>query len=108
MPLELMCTLPQLLAWIVGLEFRIQGIAKLTRVARLGSLLSYFSQRQEDLSVDVRWIAACKFIFILFSTAHWVGCALFYLAAETGTDASCSTLSCSDNTLQGVHNSLLF
>jgi hypothetical protein len=87
MPLELMCTLPQLLTWIFHLDFRLQGIAKLTRVARLGRLLSYFSQRQEDLSVDVRWIAGCKFIFILFSTAHWLGCALFYLAAETGTSA---------------------
>jgi hypothetical protein len=86
-PLELMCALPQLLIWVFGLDYRIQGLAKLPRVARLSQLLGYFSQRQEDLSVDVRWIAGCKFIFILFSTAHWVGCALFYLAAETGTSA---------------------
>jgi hypothetical protein len=84
------CTLPQLLAWIIGLDVNIQAIAKLTRVIRVSSLLSFFSQKQEDLSVDVRWIAGCKFIFILFATAHWLGCVLFFFAAESGTDASYS------------------
>jgi hypothetical protein len=38
-------------------------------------------QRQEDLSEDVRIVAFCKFAFIIFATAHWIGCIYFYLAS---------------------------
>jgi hypothetical protein len=93
-PLELFCILPQLLAWVLGLNVDMQCLTKLTRVVRLSRLLNYFSHRQEDLSVDVRWFAGFKFIFILFSTAHWLGCAMFYFAAESGADTTSSALSC--------------
>lgn len=40
-------------------------------------------QRQEDLSADVRLVAFAKFTFIIFATAHWIGCVAFYLASLT-------------------------
>lgn len=81
-PVELICSIPHLSAWILGLAVRVQAIAKFVRVIRVIRLMSYFSQRQEDLSADVRWIAGCKFIFILFATAHWIGSIMFFFAAE--------------------------
>lgn len=42
--------------------------AALTRIYRLLDLMQYFSARQEDYSVDVRWVAVCKFTFIIYAT----------------------------------------
>lgn len=81
-PLELLAMIPMLATWALGFSVRIQAFAKLVRILRVRRLLWYFSQRQEDLSADVRWIAGCKFIFILFATAHWIGSILFFFAAD--------------------------
>jgi hypothetical protein len=40
-------------------------------------------QRQEDLSADVRLVAFCKFVFIIFATAHWLGCVYYWLASKS-------------------------
>ena len=88
-PVEMLCSIPQLLGWGLKMEVHVKAAFKMLRVIRVTRLLAYFSKRQEDLSADVRWIAACKFIFFLFATAHWVGCVMFYYPAETGV---CITL----------------
>jgi hypothetical protein len=79
----LLCSLPQLVAWAFHAHVKVQLVTKLIRVIRVKRLLAYFSERQEDLSADVRWIAGCKFIFVLFATAHWIGCIMFYFAASS-------------------------
>ena len=38
--------------------------------------------------MDVRLVALAKFVFILLSSAHWIGCGYFLLAAKSGFDAS--------------------
>ena len=90
-PIELLCTVPQLLASGLKMGVSAKVAFELLRVIRVTRLLAYFSKRQEDLSADVRWIAACKFIFFLFATAHWIGCVMFYYAAETGKGPTLST-----------------
>ena len=87
-PLELLCSIPQLLAFILGLPVNVVALCEFIRVIRVTRLLKYFSQRQEDLSADVRWIAGCKFIFIIFATAHWIGCVMFFFVAEASASPS--------------------
>lgn len=81
-PLEFLSMFPMLFTWAIGMSVRVQAFTKIIRVIRVRRLLWYFSEKQEDLSADVRYIAACKFAFILFSTAHWIGNILFFFAAD--------------------------
>lgn len=41
------------------------------RVYRLVDLMKYFGKRQEDIAIDIRWLAFFKFCFIIFATSHW-------------------------------------
>jgi hypothetical protein len=82
MPLDLLAFLPLWATWILRLPTVFFALAEGIRLIRVRRLWCYFSERQEDLSADVRWVAGCKFVFILFATAHWLGNILFWLAAE--------------------------
>lgn len=55
--------------------------ASLLRLYRLFDLMSFLTARQEDMASPIRWVAFFKFSFIIYATAHWVGCAYYLLAA---------------------------
>lgn len=51
-------------------------ISALVRMYRLGDLWGYFTDCQEDVAQDVRWVAFFKFAFIIFATVRslrWKG-----------------------------------
>lgn len=68
-PLRILLMLPM---WVVHSMHHVSNVtitcAALARVYRLADLMAFFSVRQEDIATDVRWIAFCKFSFIIYST----------------------------------------
>ena len=42
--------------------------AAFLRLYRLYDLGQYFSAREKDVATDIRWVAAFKFAFIIFTT----------------------------------------
>ena len=59
-----------------------RAAASLLRLYRLLDLMKFLADRQEDMASPIRWVAFFKFSFIIFATAHWVGCANYLLAAS--------------------------
>jgi hypothetical protein len=60
-----------------------QPCASLLRIYRLFDLMGYLSERQEDMSSPVLWVAFFKFAFIIFATGHWAGCMFYLIAASS-------------------------
>jgi hypothetical protein len=80
---QLLCMTPLWFAFMLQLSPLVQSWTHLLRLVRMRILLNFFSARQEDMAADVRWVAGCKFLMIIFSGSHWLGCIFFYLAAQS-------------------------
>lgn len=53
-------------------------VAAFVRLYRLYDLWQYFSSREKDVATDIRWVAAFKFAFIIFTTVR----SSFYFCAS--------------------------
>eukprot|EP00892_Ulva_mutabilis_P004253 jgi/Ulvmu1/219/UM001_0223.1 len=88
-PVRLLLMLPM---WIIHNMHHVSNLmvtcAALARCYRLLDLMAFFSARQEDIATDVRWVAFCKFSFIIYATGHWLGCTYFALAAYNRFESS--------------------
>lgn len=69
-PLRIMFMIPMWLDRYMNLGNTFVMIGTLARTYRIVDLMKYFSERQEDLGADVRWIAFFKFSYIIFSTVR--------------------------------------
>lgn len=81
---QLLCMPPLWVAFALHVPPVVQACMHLLRLVRMRILLRYFGARQEDMAADVRWVAGCKFLIIIFSASHWLGCIFYYLAAHSG------------------------
>ena len=49
-------------------------------LCRIGKLHQFFRARELMVHVNIRHIAAFKFVVLVLGVAHWVGCLFYFLA----------------------------